>query len=303
MKSIISIHFDGPIAKSHAVQLRTFSKTLGHIQTAIDRAYLDNKYGNIWKFARLQSEDYPKTDFILQQTREGGFIADLLGDKDSSTIVTRIYNAVAPAYEQAQAVTIPKEPKLTDLGEQRKRHYKAGAQRPIPYSQLIENPDQKQTRAYGDRSIVKEFDQIASAIRSRSGDGSLVEVNLSTDKAYPTFVFDAETSAKFHSVVSTKTLGDPVELSITLRALDSGNGGISKAKALNLESNKEFNLHISSERSFAGLRKYLKKKNPPPFVVIGCPILEYGAFDPLAGDMYFIDVVKNKTPLVDEVEE
>ena len=128
-------------------------------------------------------------------------------------------------------------------------------------------------------------------------------MNLSADKAYPTFVFDAETSAKFHDVVSTKTLGDPVILSITLRALDSGNGGISKAKAMNLESNKEFNLYINSERGFAGLRKYLKKRNPPPFVVIGCPILEYGAFDPLAGDMYLIAVAKSEVTLVDEVDE
>lgn len=303
MENIISIHFDGPIAENHSVQLRTFSKTLGHIQTAIDRAYLDNKYGNIWKNARLRTEDYPKTDFLLQQTREGGFIADLLGDKDSGDVVKRINNAVLPAYEQAQAAVIPEEPKLVDLAEQRRRHYKTGAQIPIPYMELINNPDQKQTRAYGDRSIVKEFDQIASAIRAREGDGSVVEIDLYAGKAYPTFVFDAVTSAKFHSVVSTRTLGDPVILSITLRGLDSGNGGISKAKATNLESDKEFNLHIHTERGFASLRKYLKKRNPPPFTIIGCPILEYGAFDPLAGDMYFIAIVSSAVAHMDEVDE
>ena len=136
-QSLISIHFDGPIAANHAVQLRTFCKTLGHIQTAIDRAYLDIKYGNIFKHARLKDADYPHTEFLLQQTREGGFIADLLGDKDSNDIVTRIHNAVLPAYEQAQAVEVPDQPKLIDLAEERRRHVKSGAQKPLPYAELI----------------------------------------------------------------------------------------------------------------------------------------------------------------------
>ncbi|MFZ6647964.1 hypothetical protein ACO0LO_19725 [Undibacterium sp. TJN25] len=303
MKNLISIHFDGPIAAKHAVQLRTFSKTLGHVQTAIDRAYLDIKYGNVWKNARLKDEDYTHTDFLLQQTREGGFIADLLGDKDSGDVVTRIYNAVLPAYEQAQAVVVPDQPKLVDLAEQRSRHYKSGAQEPIPYAELIDNPDPGQTRAYGDRSIVKEFDQIASAIRARDGDGSVVEVDLYAGKAFPKFVFNSDISAKFHNVVSIRALGDPVQLSITLRGLDSGNGGTSKAKAMNLLSKKEFNLHIHTDRGFGSLRKYLKKRNPPPFTIVACPVLEYGAFDPLAGDMYFIAIVADEKNSVPEVEE
>jgi hypothetical protein len=302
-KNLISIHFDGPIAAKHAVQLRTFSKTLGHVQTAIDRAHLDIKYGNVWKNARLKDEDYAETDFLLQQTRLGGFIADLLGDKDSGDVIRRIHNAVLPAYEQAQAVVVPEQPKLVEQAEQRRRHFKSGAQEALPYAELIDNPDPLQTRAYGDRSIVKEFDQIASAIRARDGDGSIVEIDLYADKALPKFVFDAATSAKFHSVVSTRNLGDPVRLTITLRGLDSGNGGISKAKATNLLSKKEFNLHIHTDRGFGSLRKYLKKRNPPPFTIVACPVLEYGAFDPLAGDMYFLAIVADENPLVLEVDE
>jgi hypothetical protein len=294
MKNLISIHFDGPIAANHAVQLRTFSKSLGHMQTAIDRAYLDIKYGKIWKNARLKDEDYPHTDFLLQQTREGGFIADLLGDKDSGEVITRIHNAIAPAYEQAQKAQIPGQPKLVEQAEERRLHFKNGAQFAIPYAELVDNPDPRQTRAYGDRSIVKEFDQMAAAIRARENDGSLVEIDLYAGKAYPKLIFDAITAEKFHSVVSTRTLGDPVQLRITLRALDSGDGGISKAVARNLHSKKIFNLHVHTDRGFGSLRKFLKKKEPPPFTIVACPVLEYGAFDPLAGDMYLIAVVADE---------
>jgi hypothetical protein len=303
MKNLISIHFDGPIAANHAVQLRTFSKTLGHVQTAIDRAYLDIKYGKIWKNAKLKDEDYPHTDFLLQQTREGGFIADLLGDKGSDEVITRIHNAVAPAYEQAQKVLIPEQPKLVDQAEERRLHFKNGAQAAIPYQELIDNPDPQQTRAYGDRSIVKEFDQIASAIRARDNDGSLVEIDLYAGKPYPKLIFDAMTAARFHSVVSTRTLGDPVQLTITLRALDSGGGGISKAIATNLQSGKKFNLHIHTDRGFGSLRKFLKKRSPPPFTIVACPVLEYGAFDPLAGDMYFIAIVADSNAAAVEAVE
>ncbi|WP_155629866.1 hypothetical protein [Burkholderia stagnalis] len=295
-KSKISIHFDGPIAKDHAIQLRTFTKTLGHIQSSIDRAYLDIKTEDgIAKNARLRNEDYGPTDFLMSQTREGGFIADLLGTDDGSgEIVKRIDDAVTPAYEKAHEQTRTPDPiereNLIDQVQKRVDNYKAGAQEPIPYDEFFVSPGVREIRAYGDRSIVKEFDQIASAIRARDGDGSSVEISLSAGRALSTYVFDHRVSATFHEVVSVRTLGDPVEIPITLRSLDSGNGGTSKAKAHNLISNKEFNLHIHTDRGFSSLRRFLRKRNPIKFSIIACPIYEYGAFDRSAGDMYFIAI-------------
>lgn len=292
-KNRISIHFDGPIAQNHTVQLRTFSRTLDHMQTAIDRAFLDLKYGAIWKNARLKDEDYAPTDFLLQQTREGGFISDLVGSTEGEPIIDRIYEAVMPAYEASKRPAIEEPEKLVDQAEKRRRHYKAGAQKPIPYEVLIDNPDAKQTNPYGDRSIVKEFDQIAAAIRARDNDGSVVEIDLYSTRSLPKFIFDFPTASAFHKIVSVRTLGDPVEISVTLRGLDAGGAGVSKAKVSNLHSGKEFNLHIHTERGFGSLRKYLKKKDPPVFKIVACPVLEYGAFDPLAGDMYFIAIVSD----------
>lgn len=297
-KSKISIHFDGPIAKDHAIQLRTFTKTLGHIQSSIDRAYLDIKTEDgIAKNARLHNEDYGPTDFLMNQTREGGFIADLLGTDDGSgDIVKRIDDAVTPAYEMAHDQARNPEPiereSLVEQVQKRVDNYKAGAQESIPYEEFFVSPDAREIRAYGDRSIVKEFDQIASAIRARDGDGSSVEISLSAGRALSTYIFDHGVSAAFHDVVSVRTLGDPVEVPIKLRSLDSGNGGPSKAKAYNLISKKEFYLHIHTDKGFTSLRRFLRKRNPVEFSIIACPIYEYGAFDRSAGDMYFIDVFK-----------
>lgn len=302
MKSKISIHFDGPITVNHAVQLRTFSKTLGHVQTAIDRAYLDLKYGNVWKNARLKNKDYPHTEFFMQQTRDGGLIADLLGEDGTGDIAKRVHDAVLPAYEKARGVVVPDHPNLAELAEQRRLHFENEAQEATPYVRLLENPDPAAARAYGDRSIVKEFDQIASVIRARKNDGSFVEFDIHAGNALPKLVFDAATSIKFHDVVSIRALGDPIKLKVKLRALDAGNGGISKAKAYNILSKKDFNLHIHTDRGFGILREYLEKRNAPIFTIVGCPVLEYGAFDPLAGDIYFIAVVEDDEP-IDDIED
>lgn len=288
--SQISIHFDGPIAVDHSVQLRTLSKALDNIQNSIDRAYLDIKYGTIWKNAKLKEEDYLPTDFLMRQTREGGFITDLIGGEGSEKIVQRIYRALSPAYERAKNNAVTEHEKLVQLAEKRIEGLRNGLQEPKEYQEIIDKPDARQTTAFGDRSIVKEFDQIASAIRARDGDGSVIEFDFYAKKPLPTLTFDANVAKNFHGIVSTRTLGDPVKIPIELRALDSGRG-VSKAKAFNVISSKEFNLHIYTDRGFSSLRKYLRKRNPPIFEIIACPILEYGAFDPLAGDMYFISVV------------
>ena len=291
MKNLVTVHFDGPIARDHTLDLRTFSKTLSHLQSAIDRAHLDIKYGKIWKNATMKDSDYEPTKFFVKQTREGGFIADLLGNDDSEKMLKRVHDAVAPPHEESIDFVEIEKVKLTDLAADRRKNYMSGAQVPAPYENFWKGLDQAQNKAYGDRSIAKEFDEIASTIRARKGDGSFVEIDIYAGKPLSKITFDATTAVNFHKLVSARSLGDPIELLITLRSLDSGNGGISKAKALNLVSEKQFNLHILTDRGFGSLRKYLKKRNPEPFKIVACPVLEYGAFDPMAGDMYLVAVL------------
>jgi hypothetical protein len=45
--------FDGPITQNNHVSLRTLGKTIDHLQSAIDRAYLDVKYKDVFKYQKL----------------------------------------------------------------------------------------------------------------------------------------------------------------------------------------------------------------------------------------------------------
>lgn len=291
MANSITVHFEGPIAEDHTVDLRSFTKTLLGLQSALERAHLDIKNDGIAKHARKNDEDYEKTALVLKQTREGGFIADLVGkEPEAKVALARVYQAVAPAYEAAGKLGVHEKQDLVAQAKIRGQHVKAGAQRPMPFSKLVESSADSE-RAFGDRSIVKEFDQIASTIRNRNGDGSYLEITIASDKAHPMLVFDTIRSKRFHEVVSERKLGDPVLLEVRLRALDAGSGtSLAKSKMYNCASGKEFNALVPSPRAFGSLRKYLKKKEPPKFSIVACPVLEYGTFDPEAGDMVMLFV-------------
>lgn len=295
-KNLISVHFEGPIAKGHTVKLRAIAKTLDNLQCAIDRAHLDVKHGDIWKHARLVENDYPSTEFIMNQTRNGGFIADLLGvSNESEGIIKRINSALDSAYKKAQTTVPIVADKIVEQAEKRRVNYKNGSQEAVDYAKYLSEKKKNVSRSYGDRSIVKEFDQIASIIRAQKNDGSSIEIGLSTAGLSSTYTFDEKTSQAFHNIVSARTLGDPMIIPVTLRSLDSGNRDISKAIMRNLISKKDFSLFIHTSRGFSSLKKYLKKKNPPEFSIVACPLLEYGAFDPNAGDMYFISIVSDES--------
>jgi hypothetical protein len=100
--SRIRIHFDGDMASEHTISMRTLGKSLSHLQSAIDRAYLDLKYGAIWKYARLHSDDYQETQFITGISQEGGYILDFFADTQiAKNVVKRISTALRPAIDKA----------------------------------------------------------------------------------------------------------------------------------------------------------------------------------------------------------
>lgn len=92
----LSLHFKGEIVLEHQVSARTLGKSLMHAQNAIDRAFLDLKYGNLWKHARMRGDDYLSADFIALYPEEGGFVQKLLSESGKA-IVDRISAALMPA--------------------------------------------------------------------------------------------------------------------------------------------------------------------------------------------------------------
>ena len=98
----IHIHFDGDFAQEHRVSMRTLGKTLSHLQSAIDRAYLDLHYGKVWKNARMTKEDYAQALFLVPAPENGGYILDFLAETPvTKNIIKRLQEALSPAVHEA----------------------------------------------------------------------------------------------------------------------------------------------------------------------------------------------------------
>ena len=288
-RNIILFHYDGPIAKDHKVTVRTLGHTLTHLQSAIDRAFLDLNYGAVVKHARLKAKDYPLTDFVVGQPADGGYILDLF-NAGRLKIVDRINAAVSRAFNDAANEVLPFVESLVEQAEHRAAAVDGGAQRPTGFVGVVSAADLSSQKArYADRAINREIDQVLSQIRVDRYEGSTLELKLAGDKAYPPYEFDALKSSRFHQVVSKRTLGHPVQMTVKFRALDGGNGSSHPVgKAIHKESSKVFIIHFKSAEDFNSVVPYMRANNRPEVVIIACPVLEYEVFDWDAGDMFFI---------------
>jgi hypothetical protein len=283
-KGSLSLHFSGDIVSNHLVSARTLGKSLVHTQNAIDRAYLDLKYGNLWKYARMKGDDYQSADFIALYPEEGGFIQELLSDAGKS-IANRISSALSPAMDKVLAEGEDVASSISQQVENRKIQIARGIIEPQTFQLLVENPDNKVVRTYADRSINRELDQVLSIIRSQHAGESHLEIAVQGTKTLK-FDFNKYKSEKFHALISRREVGDPVVYVSRVRQLDRDrlNG-----KVVNLENDKTLAIHFLHENDFVKAHPYLG--NDSEMIFIGAPIIEYGAFDPNAGDIYFIDLL------------
>ena len=291
--SIITFRIAGDLVDlDNHITARTLIKSVSSIQSAVDRAYLDIKYDGVWKHARLKSEDYLETEFIVLDPRDGSFVLDLKGVNAQAivNVFSRIKSALKPAYDNA--LNAADDDLVDQLGEEaiNRRIVQLDNKilRPVPFEAEKISSSQKIKRAYGDRSIVKEIDNGLSLIRHESAGESTFELSLATDST-EVFKFDKKTAVRFHRLISQKELGDLYIYRGHIRMLDRG-ADLTKivGKFINAENKKTLTLHISNPDHYFKLAKY--QADDVEFTFVGCPMIEYGSFDPNAGDVYTIEV-------------
>lgn len=281
--SLVQIHFDGDIAVNHQVSMRTLGKTLTHLQNSMDRAYLEQHYGQLWKFAKMRQEFYSEVELLVQEPKEGGYVLDFLSSNPvTKAVINRVSNAVNGAVEASKQSGLDKATKIEDSLSTRIAQVESGILVPKDLQTMIDNPDESVIRRYGDRAISREIDQILSIIRAGHAGDSTFELLLSGDRSAK-FEFNKESAGRFHSTVSRKELGEPVLYSATISSLDRHNNN---GKIYNSITEKVANIHFFNEDFLEMAMPFFQEKKEMLFV--GSPLIEYGAVDPNAGDIYFI---------------
>jgi len=267
--------------------MRTLAKSLTHLQNAVDRAYLEQHHGQLWKYAKMHHQYYGDAQLLVQEPREGGYILDFLTDNPvTKAVLDRVHQAINDAVEKSKHNGITEFKKIEDAISHRKAQISQGLLEPKELMTLIENPDPLMVRQYGDRAITREFDQVLALIRAKNSGDSTFELKITTDSGTKTHTFDRNKATKFHNVVTEKTLGEPIIYNGTLSSMDRHN---QTAKVTNMNTKGISNLYFSNLLDFESTVTYFEQNTP--FSFYGSPFIEYGAFDPKAGDIYFIGLV------------
>lgn len=283
--------FDGPITENNKVSLRTLGKTVDHLQSALDRAYLDAKYKDVFKYQKLKEIEYQDVEFIIMPPEEGSYIQEAIAKISNATsrgIIARLNSALTNAYEKTNEQDETSSISIRDQATQRQQVFHA-TKLAQTYDDFVAQEINQLSQAFGERSINKEIDQILSLIRNDKNAGSVFEISLFDSKQGPKFTFDQERAARFHRVVSERRIGKPLLLEIELRSLDAGKSGTpAQGKAKNLASGKECSMHIPDPKVFGKLSQHLRKVKRKRLQVVACPVYEYDAWDPKAGDVVVI---------------
>ncbi|WP_244147114.1 hypothetical protein [Paraburkholderia bryophila] len=258
------------------------------IQAAVDRAFLDIRFGQVFKHARLRVVDYADADFLVGEMYEGSFVIDFLSDR-GGPIVRRMIEAIKNPYEQAVAGADQEVHDIARQIEGVKGQVLNNIVHPQAYEDFLNAPDPEATRAYGDRSITKNIDHMLTPVRKIEDATLKLTMKASDEEGAQTFDFNPAIASDFSRIVSSRKLGAPVIFRGSLRALDRGHRKSNfKGKFTNFVNNKDMILQIQSEADLVQLVPYL---NEEEMTIIACPIIEYDAFDPNAGDIQFLSIV------------
>ncbi|WHZ41840.1 hypothetical protein QNM34_06065 [Rahnella bonaserana] len=282
----VQIHFDGDIAQNHQVSLRTLGKTLTHLQSTFDRAYLELHHGNLWKYAKMHHSYYDAVELLVQEPREGGYILDFLTSNPiTRRVIDRVAEAVNSACEQMQQAGLQNAHNIKQSIDTKLAQIDAGVVPIKSYDNLLQNPDGAITRKYADRAIVREVDQILSIIRSSHSGDSTFELELNGTVSQK-FEFNKAKANTFHKIVTNKQIGDPVAYKANISVMDRHN---LTARIVNKVNGSIATLHFINEDMFQEVISYFDHKTELSF--LGAPYIEYGAFDPLSGDIYYLRLI------------
>lgn len=276
----IGIHFDGDITENHRIPMRVLGKCLVHTQKAFDRAFLDLKYENgVYKYARMTTDDYIRTEFWAEAPQEGGYIARFFSrDREAPQTADRVSSAINQAMKEAVEANIS----INEQVNSRKMQIANDIVHPVSFNELFSEDNPEVIRKYGDRSIVKEVDQLLTILRGEYSGDSTLGLTI-TGSSSQTFNFNRTSSEKFHAVVAGKKVGMPAIYRGKIQSLDRKN---LTGKFENSENRRTSFLHMITEADFLQVHPFLGDIGDISF--IGCPLIEFGSLEPNSGDVYFI---------------
>jgi hypothetical protein len=281
----IQLRYSGSLVEGNKIALYEISSAIASLQNSITRAYLYQKHGTVHKHARLSAEELKAASFYidLNAITEGSLRFNFKGTSQlQKAVVDKITSALNHAWTEITQEGIDFGRTITKDYDTRLLTLRNEIIKPVTFQNFVDSDSNKVIRNYGERSVSKEFDIILSPVREGN---ATIDIKLVGSRT-STFPFDQNKAALFHKMVSQRQLGPAVIFKVKVRRLDLNK----KAVVINTETKKSCTLHFHTIEAFNAIKESFSPDDYLEF--IGCPVIEYGSFDPKGGDIYFIEAIK-----------
>lgn len=286
----ITLVFDGTLAPNHSVSLRTLSYTIPHFQRAVDKTVYFQQRGEIRKYTTLPVELHHMADLYLNELEEGSlrlpFLSDLLKE-----VPALFKNFLAEPYERAANEVHGYTGILkTDL-ESSKINVTHDNLDHTTQSDLVKKHSEYK-RDQAQASVMKDISTALSVVRSTNG--GIMSFNVDSPSGAAEYEFDQLRASRFAKLATTKRLADPALYIGRITGLEKQRGNKQfeySAKFLSSLTKQENKIHIADYDDASKLHSYnLASKD---VVFWAAPISMYDAFDPVRGDLVFVDLARD----------
>lgn len=287
MATQLVIAFNGVMGDGNRISLRTISHTLPHLQRAIDKLVIYERQGVIGKGATLHQAHYDFADLYLERIEAGSVILPLVGNL--LTGVTLRFNAfLSEPYREAENSLNQKLATFDDRVDTTRSQIASGILVPLLHEEMIET-QKVANRDYAQSAFLNDINNMISPLRSSLCSQDTITIKNVDPACSSIYVFNQDKSKAFAKVVKEQRLAHPVSYTGRLEGLvNRGTSTFPYAgKFICSTTGKEMKLLVASEQDALALNKYNIGK--AKLNIIACPLAVYGAFDPLSGDIVFIN--------------
>lgn len=287
----ITLTFDGTLAPNHTVSLRTLAYTLPHIQRSIDKIVYFERKGEVRKFSSLPKELYGLADIYMSELEEGSLRIPFLSDLVAK--VPELLNSfLAEPYEKSSREVISHSKILqSDLEACKGLVFHDNVEK-LTQEDLIAVEGGRKL-AYARTAVLRDLNQALGLVRTTPG--ALLKLGVDSPKGYGEYIFDEMRASRFSKVVATKRLDKPAVYIGQITGLEQqGTTSTFKyaAKFWSRVTNQENKLMIHELED--ALKLHAHNLSNKDVAIWAAPISVHETFDPVRGDLVFIDILPTK---------
>lgn len=285
----ISFRVTGGLAPDNKISMHLLGCLCMNTQSALNRAFLEAKNSHVYKYQKLSKNDYEKTMFLFQSTREGSFIVDFIEHSDFAVRIAKTFQKLLdPAYEIINRGFKRDYYSSFEQVQDVTNKIALGAIKPKTFGEFKQNPPKEFAPSYAAKSLTRDISTALTPLKRSSHSDDSITLSVFSDNTRD-YYFNRELAGSLHHLANDLYYLSPVVYNMKLFEM---NEKTKTAIAYNVDNdNSEQKIRFVDKASFNSARN---KFNGEEFIsIIGMPCAEYATLDVNRGDILYVDRVDN----------